>query len=358
MITQKIDADDDILGVYHEWAREIAKSFDKLSVICLYQGKTDLPYDVRIFSLGKEKKQSKVLYIKKFFEYTCSLRNDYDVVFVHMNPVYIALGFVIWKALKKKVFLWYAHPARNFFTRVAYKLSDGVITSVPEAFYARSKKVMAIGHGIDVKRFSRCSDINRDERSILYFGRIAPPKKVDILLGGIKFLKDEGVSMSLDVVGDPPQIREGKNYLEMLREFVRHNNLLQEVSFYGAIPNNRASEAYNKHGIFVNLSPLGYFDKTVLEAMACECLVIASNEAYNNVFPRDLHDLLIFKQDDPKDLAYKIKRVLKLSSRERYIIGKRLRKVVEEKHSIFTLGKRLRLAFSRERSAKKLATHN
>ena len=32
MITQKIDRDDDILGVYHEWAREISKSFDRVDV--------------------------------------------------------------------------------------------------------------------------------------------------------------------------------------------------------------------------------------------------------------------------------------------------------------------------------------
>ena len=54
-ITQKIDKDDDVLGVYHRWVEELSKKVDKVNVICLYQGRTELPMNVRIFSLGKEK---------------------------------------------------------------------------------------------------------------------------------------------------------------------------------------------------------------------------------------------------------------------------------------------------------------
>ena len=79
--------------------------------------------------------------------------------------------------------------------------------------------------------------------------------------------------------------------------------------------------------------------------MACECAVIASNDAYRNIFPRDLHDLLLFKQGDAKDLAEKIKKVAGLTLRDKKTIGKRLRKIVSQEHSLATLGERLKHAF-------------
>ena len=101
-ITQKIDKDDDILGVYHEWAREISKNFDKLSVICLYEGKNELPEHIKVFSLGKERRRSRTLYIKNFFKYIWNLRDDYDIVLVHMNPAYVLLGWFFWKIKSNK----------------------------------------------------------------------------------------------------------------------------------------------------------------------------------------------------------------------------------------------------------------
>ena len=115
MITQKIDKDDDILGVYHEWARHIAKSFEKLSVICLYKGRNELPESIKVFSLGKEKHSHiirRVASLFNFYKYILKERKDYDVVFVHMNPIYILLGWPLWKVMRKKVYLWFALPAR------------------------------------------------------------------------------------------------------------------------------------------------------------------------------------------------------------------------------------------------------
>ncbi len=345
MVTQKIDADDDILGVYHEWAREIAGSFEKLSVICLYRGRIDLPEDIRIFSLGKELKQSRFFYSKNFYKYIWSLRNDYDAVFVHMNPIYVVLGFLLWRMMGKKIFMWYAHPGRNMLVRLACMLSDKVITSVPEAFYARTKKILAIGQGIDTEKFKAPSSKLQVPNSILYLGRISSAKRVDVLLGAVRLLKSEGINLPVSIVGDPSDAYGGKEYYERMRAFVASNDLSDTVSFEGSVPNYRTPDIYNKYGIFVNLSPTGYFDKTVLEAMACECVVIASNDAYRSIFPRDRHDLLLFKQGDAKDLARKIKKVAELSSSDKKTISKKLREIVAQEHSLFTLGERLKHAF-------------
>ena len=53
-ITQKVDKDDDVLGVYHEWIAGLAEKLEKVSVICLYRGRVELPDNVSVYSLGKE----------------------------------------------------------------------------------------------------------------------------------------------------------------------------------------------------------------------------------------------------------------------------------------------------------------
>lgn len=346
MITQKIDTNDDILGVYHEWAREIAKSFEKLSVICLYRGFISLPKSIRVFSLGKEKKRSRFLYLKNFYAFIWSLRNNYDVVFVHMNPIYIALGFIPWRIMGKKMYMWYAHPADNIFVRLGYLLCDKIVTSVPEAFYIKSKKVIAIGQGIDTALFSPSRNKGIGEKKLLYLGRISPSKRVEVLLEAVFLLKNEGADFSVSIVGDPSDAYGGKAYCHSLQKFVIEHNLSGVARFFSSVPNRETQHIYNQHEIFVNLSPLGYFDKTVLEAMACERLVLASNEAYKSLFPKELQGALLFRQNDPADLAIKIKKAIALSADEKKRIGMMLRQIVERDHSIRTFGERLKNAFT------------
>jgi len=80
--------------------------------------------------------------------------------------------------------------------------------------------------------------------------------------------------------------------------------------------------------------------------MASECLPIASNDAYKNIFSEELHNLLIFKQDDAQDLSRKIQKALELPKDVRRDIGAQMRKVVIKDHSLSTLGSRLYEVFS------------
>ena len=132
VITQKIDLRDDILGFMHEWIAEFARQAEQVTAIGLYVGEHDLPKNVRVISLGKEKLGirdqglgiRKILYAYRFWWAIWKYRTEYDAVFVHMNQVYIPLGFPLWKLLGKKISLWYAHGHVPFGLRVAEKLAD------------------------------------------------------------------------------------------------------------------------------------------------------------------------------------------------------------------------------------------
>ena len=51
--TQAVDLDDPVLGFFHRWIEEFAKHCESISVICLKEGRHDLPDNVHVYSLGK-----------------------------------------------------------------------------------------------------------------------------------------------------------------------------------------------------------------------------------------------------------------------------------------------------------------
>jgi glycosyltransferase involved in cell wall biosynthesis len=107
------------------------------------------------------------------------------------------------------------------------------------------------------------------------------------------------------------------------------------------VPNFAAPAIYNLHKIFINLTDSGSFDKSILEAMACQTPVLVSNKIYERIFGEDLKSLLIFKEKDAEDLAGKIENLLKMSDLERENIGMKLRQIVEREHNLDNLIPRL-----------------
>ena len=63
----------------------------------------------------------------------------------------------------------------------------------------------------------------------------------------------------------------------------------------------------------MNATQRGSFDKTILEAMACECLVVASNESVKNMFPEQF----LPKERNVADLAKRLRGVMSLLEHEK-----------------------------------------
>jgi len=74
IITQIVDRDDAILGFFHRWIEEFAKHCEQITVICLKEGKHNLPKNVQVLSLGKEDGASKVRYLFNFYRFVWNER--------------------------------------------------------------------------------------------------------------------------------------------------------------------------------------------------------------------------------------------------------------------------------------------
>src|SRR3989344_6340777 len=196
-ITQKIDLDDDILGVYHSWIEKLSEKIEKINVICLYRGKVNLPPNVSVYSLGKESWQSRLKYVFRFYKHIFRLRKNYGVVFVHMNPIYIVLGGLFWKLWGKKIMLWYNHPMGNLMAKTGIFFSDKVFCTSSYSFSARYKKTTIMPVGIDTGLFKPWANVEKKNNRILFLGRISPIKKIELLIETAKILDANGIDFKL-----------------------------------------------------------------------------------------------------------------------------------------------------------------
>ena len=355
IVTQKIDAHDAVLGFMHGWVAEFARQAEQVTVICLQKGEVNLPENVRVFSLGKEKTElritnyelwKRVKYSWRFVRYIIRTRHEYGAVFVHMNPEYVVLGGIFWKFFGKKVTLWYAHKSLPWHLRVALLFTDIVFTSTKSGFRLPSKKVKVIGQGIDTNRFkiparttvqSGRQDLRfkQEEKrfKIVSVGRITPAKDYDTLIEAIGIACEKiSEPFSVSIIG-PTSLSSDVVYLERLKEKVQEKKLTGIVEFVGPVANRDLPEVLAGFDLFVNMGHTGSMDKAVPEAMASGLPVLTCNEAFKDVLGPFTDDLM-YSKGDAKALAEKIVTIIKMAETERKKVGEALREIVIRDHSL------------------------
>lgn len=330
-ITQAVDEHDSVLGFVCNWLRVFSEQFSYISVVCLRKGEYTLSKNVSVYSLGKERGGNKLSYTLRFLQFVWRARREYDAVFVHMNQEYILLAGVWWRLIRKPVALWYNHTAGTFWTKIAMRLATVVFHTSPYAFTAGSSKSIRMPAGIDTKLFMPVAEIARAPHSILYLGRIAPIKGVHTLIEAALLLRARNADFSLTICGDA--LPRDFAYEQKMHILAKPLIAAGKCRFLLAITNVSAPRLFSEHELFVNLTPAGNYDKTVLEAAACECLPVVSSPAFRDAFP----STLFFKERDPESLADAIERVCALPKEEHMPLTRRLRKYVVSTHDISLL---------------------
>lgn len=289
IITQKVDKNDPILGFFHRWIEEFAKQCESVIVICLEQGEYNFPKHVKVLSLGKENRNSKVRYLVLFYKYIWQERHNYDSVFVHMNQEYVLLGWKFWKLWGKKIFLWRNHAKGNWSTRLAVLFSNKVFCTSPQSFTAKFKKTQIMPVGIDTDFFKPNPGVVRIPNSILFLGRIAPVKRVVEFVDWLGELKRQGREFSVTIAGE--SLPRDTSYEKLVRDRVAKLGLTNRVRFIGPVTQTEAVKLYQSHETYVNMTPAGSYDKTIFEAVACGAKLIVHNPDLKNDFNIGDHSL-------------------------------------------------------------------
>jgi glycosyltransferase involved in cell wall biosynthesis len=284
-VTQALDLDDPVLSTYHDWAAALAGRVESMEAICLKEGRHALPGNIRIHSLGKEHgKQSRIRYALRFLRLSWKLRNEYDAVLVHMNQEYVLISGWLWKMLGKRVYLWRNHYAGSVFTDSAASFCTNVFYTSMHSYTARYKKAVRMPVGVNLDRFRAHASVLRTPHSILFFARMSPSKRPELLVEALALLKEREVPFTASFYGSP--LPEDLPYYEKVQGLVAEKGLLDSVTFFPGVVNEEALRVFQSHEIFVNCSPSGMFDKMLFEAAASGCVVLAVSEDFADLFGR------------------------------------------------------------------------
>ncbi len=345
MLVQKIDAADWLLGFTIPWIRELAARVESVDVITLEQCAADLPANVRVYSLGKERGTSRLQQLITFERTIARLAGLADVIFGHLTPRYTWLAAPFATLHRVPQCLWYTHRHVGPELRMALACVRWVTTAAPNSFPLPSQKLHIMGHGIDSNRYTSGNALPNDPPLVLAVGRLAPIKHHHILLEAAARLRDMGILAQFAVAGGIAS-SDGAAYQNILEKRIAELHMADHFKLLGAVNSDALLDLYRKASIVTNLSPPGLFDKAALEAMLTARPVLVANTAFTGLLG-DRSDLLyVPRPDDIAAVTAHLADLLRLSPAERAVIGSGLRERTAQAHSLDRLMNRLVALFS------------
>ncbi len=337
------DIDDPVLGFTIGWIRALASRVEFIHVITMRVGRIDLPDNVRVYSVGKEKGYSEPRRGMEFYRrlFRVVRAGQVDICFSHMIPIFTILAAPVLKVRRVPIVTWFAHPSLTRTLKLAHHLSDRMVTSLPTAYPYKHNKVTAIGQGIDTDHFSPDSQVVSDEPPmILCVGRLSAVKDHETLLKAAALLRDTwGKPFRVIIVGDASSRMDGW-YVKIIHQLARTLGLQDVVHFQQAVRMEELPKLYQRCTVHVNMTPTGSGDKVALEAMSCGRPCLVANEGFRKTIG-EYAGLSLFQHADAKDLAQRLERVLLLPDHERTLMAAALRRQVSQNHSLQHLSSEL-----------------
>jgi glycosyltransferase involved in cell wall biosynthesis len=333
------DLDNPTQGFNTGWIRALARRVEFIHVITMRAGHVEVPGNVRVYSVGKEKGYSEPRRVIEFYRLLFRIlrENRIDACFSHMIPIFTILAAPVLRPKSIPLVTWYAHRQVTPTLKLAHHFSDRIISSDEASYPYDKSKFIPVGQGIDTELFSPNSTPLDSPPLLLSVGRISPIKDLTTLVKAIHLLRQRGHSFRCAFVGSSPGRHDA--YADEVRHKVQALNLEDSVQFVGPVPNHQLTQWYRRAFAHVNCSPSDHsLDKAVLEAMACGKSSLSSTLGFKETMGK-WADRLLFQHGNPGDLAKKIEWLLRLSDEQ--TIGMSLRESVVKGHNLEQLADRV-----------------
>ncbi len=196
-------------------------------------------------------------------------------------------AYLMWLYRRADAIVYPSEFARRMFPALNINIphvvvSNGVDTSV-------FKKV-------DSEKFFDKYNLSYTAKNILFVGRLHPEKSIETLIRAIPYIRREQLNAHVIIVG--------AGHLDVkLKRLARNLGLDNYITFCGKVSDEELVMAYNACDVFVLPSLVELEGMVVLEAMACgKPIIIANAKDSASVYFVDQNGLL-FKPEDPADLA-------------------------------------------------------
>jgi glycosyltransferase involved in cell wall biosynthesis len=258
-------------------------------------------------------------------------------VVAHMCPIYAVLAAPLARPLGVPVVLWYTHWHASSTLRLAARLSTSITSVDRRSFPLASRKVQAIGHGIEVDAFP-CVEPRGDARGLraLALGRYSPAKGLAAIVRAVGIAASRGLDVQLDVRGPSLGDAERAHRAELER-LVAELDLGGRVRLDDAVPRAEVRSLLADTDVLVNNMRAGAPDKVVYEAAASCVPVLASNPVFDSL----LDERCRFAEDASGELAERFLTIAALPAEDRRGLGRELRDRVEREHSVEHWAERL-----------------
>ena len=182
--------------------------------------------------------------------------------------------------------------------------------------------ISVVHNGVDAKRYTPAPEAVRTSRpTVLYLGRLARYKGVDVLLRAAAMLDRSDTPVNVIVAGDGVARRE-------LERLGGELGLEERVRFLGFVSEDRKLELYRSAWLHVLPSPKEGWGITVVEAAACATPSVASDSPGLRESVRDGETGVLVPHGDERELAAAIRRLVENRS-EREAMGRRARSFAE-----------------------------
>ena len=305
-----------------------------------------------------------LIYLPVSFQFKKSMLDGFDIVHTH-SPAFGFSRAVAWSKKIKiphvmtyhcdttvsekmlgikmpKFVIRIVEELTNIYGRAVLPKADAVITTT-ESYASTSPVAKSIPHlaipiGIHFELFDESrkkqgiSEATRDNKKVLFLGRLAANKGIDYLVRAIPLILKEVPDAKFVICGEG----EEKPQVEA---FIDKVGVRDHIEFKGKVNLNEMVELYSNCAVFVfpSINRLEAFGIVQLESMACYTPVIASNiPGVNNVMEVGSSGMLV-EPRDVNGIAAAVIKILKDPELAKKM-GRRGRELVETKYNWKTIG--------------------
>ena len=151
-----------------------------------------------------------------------------------------------------------------------------------------------------IKEEKRSFGINENEPVVLFIGRIAKEKSVDIIINSMKELTKKIPNCKLLIVGDGPE----RENLEVL---VEELGIERSVVFAGEKPWGEIGKYYQLGDVFVGASLTETQGLTFAEAMAAQIPVVAKyDKNLDGIIKDEINGRVFYKDEDLAEILFEV----------------------------------------------------
>ncbi|HEX6788995.1 MAG TPA: hypothetical protein VF091_07105 [Gaiellaceae bacterium] len=282
--TQKLDPGDPVLAATVPMVCALAERVDELVVVCDSAVPDAVPKNARVHVFGAATQLQRGARFETAL--ARELRPRPIGVVAHMVPLYAVIAAPLVRPLGIPLVLWYTHWKGHAVVRAAEKVCTAVTSVDTRSFPFPSRKVHALGHGIDVDEFT-CTDEPPPPTRALVLGRYSPAKGLETILRGAEL-----AGIHVEAHGSDETFEDYRRQLDP-----------HGAELGGPVPRTDVPALFARSHVLLNNMRAGAPDKVVYEAAASCLPVLASNPVFDDLLPAELR----FDRDDPESLAQRLR---------------------------------------------------